>query len=141
MPKTGNYYHEVIDTTDASVTNAFNASNRTDMNLYNVTNGTVVRKVGSSFSGKLQGCVIGIKSVASSATKVTVKIAVVSDGTSVVVPDTEATIAFEVGSTTVGAIAISYDFVFCNADDQIHLFYKTDTGTCTVDSVRFFWSE
>jgi len=140
MPKTGNFYHEVVNTTDASVTNAFNASNRTDISLYDVTNGTVVRKVGSPYSGKLQGCIVGVKSV-SSATKVTVKIAVVSDGTSVIVPDTEATIAFEVGSTTVGAIAISYDFAFCNADDQIHLFYKTDAGTCTVDSVRFFWSE
>ncbi len=143
MPKTGRFYHEVLDTTDVSVTDAFNASNKHDINLHDLANTTITAKVGSTFVGKLEGMILRIKSIAGSPTKITVKVTHAANGTQIIIPDTEATIAFEVGSNTEGGIAIKFDFPYLFSDDQLHFFYKTDVGssTCTIDAIEVIWSE
>ena len=141
MPKTGTFYHECTNATDIAATNAFDAAKRHDINLHDTSINRSPRPVGDTFSGKLEGCFARINSVAGSATKVTVKVCADVAGTEIIIPDTEATIAFNVGSTTVGAIAINFSFAYLNSDDSIHVFYKTDTGTCTIDSLHFNWSE
>jgi len=143
MPKTGHFYHEVQSTTDVSVTDAFNAANKTDLNLNDFSLTTGVQKVGGVFVGRLEGLIIRVKSIVNAPTKLIIKVTHADNGTQVIIPDTEATIALEVGSTTAGGVAYKFDFPFIHTDDQIHIFYKTDvaTSTCTVDALELYWSE
>ena len=141
MAKTGKFYHEVQDLTDVSVTTSFAAPQRSDINLYNTSVGSSPKKPGSPFAGRLEGMVIRVKSIAGGATKLTIKITHSSAGSQVIIPDTEATIALEVGTLTEGGVAYSFDFTYMHNDDQLHIFYKTDAGTCTVDALELYWSE
>lgn len=143
MPKTGTFYHEILNTDDVACTNAFSGANRHDINL-NATNlGTPPVAAGRPFFGKLEGMVIRVKTLAGAPapTKITIKITHNTSGTQVIIPDTEATIGLEVGSTTEGGCAYRFDFPYVHDDDQLHIFYKADNGTCTVDAVELYWSE
>ncbi|MHA2086081.1 MAG: hypothetical protein ACXABD_20240 [Candidatus Thorarchaeota archaeon] len=143
MPKTGHFYHEVQSLTDVNVSDAFSGANKTDLNLNNFSLTTGVQKVGGVFVGKLEGLIIRVKSIANSPTKLIIKVTHNVDGSQVIIPDTEATIALEVGSTTEGGVAYKFDFPYLHTDDEIHIFYKTDvaTSTCVVDALEFYWSE
>ncbi len=141
MAKTGKFYHEVQSLTDVPVTNAFVVAQRSDISLYDTTIGNTFRTPGSTFAGRLEGMVIRVKSIAGGAAKLTVKITHSATGAQIVIPDTEADIALEVGTTTEGGVAYSFDFAHLHTDDDLHIFYKTDAGTCTVDALEFYWSE
>lgn len=143
MPKTGNFYHEVQSTTDVPVTDAFNAANKTDLQLNNFSQTTGVQKVGGPFVGKLEGLIIRVKNMVNAPTKLIIKITHALNGTQVIIPDTEATIATEVGTTTEGGVAYKFDFPYVHTDDEVHIFYKTDvaTSTLTVDALELYWSE
>ena len=95
---------------------------------------------GAPFNGKLEGLVIRVKSIAVGATKLTIKITHAVSGAEVVIPDTEAVVALEVGSTTIGGVAYSFNFPYVHTDDQLHIFYKGD-GNMTVDALELYWSE
>ena len=129
MPKVGRFIHEVVSGTDVAINNAFGLGKQSDISS------------GSSFSGFLEGVIVRLKSVGGGAAKVTVKICHNTNGTGVVIPDTEAEIAFEVGSVVAGAIAIKIDFAHVHTDGTFSLFYKTDAGTATVDQLELYWSE
>lgn len=141
MAKTGKFYHEVQNLLDVPVTNAFVVAQRSDLELYDTSVGSSPRAPGSPFAGRLEGMVIRVKSIAAGATKLTIKITHSSSGSQVIIPDTEATIALEVGTITEGGVAYSFDFTYMHNDDQLHIFYKTDAGTCTVDALELYWSE
>ena len=123
MAKTGNFYHEIILTNDVTVTNAFNGSNRHDIQLFNSTPPVPGVSSPSAFLGRLEGVVVTIKSISGGATKLTVKVCRTNSGTQIVIPDTTADIATDVGSSTEGGVAIKFDFTYGNVDDEIHLFY------------------
>ena len=129
MPKVGRFIHEVVNGTDVAINNAFGLGKQSDISS------------GSSFSGFLEGVIVRLKSVGGGAAKVTVKICHNTNGTGVVIPDTEAEIAFEVGSAVAGAIAIKIDFAHVHTDGSFSLFYKTNAGTATVDQLELYWSE
>jgi hypothetical protein len=143
MPKTGHFYHEVQSTDDVAVTDAFNVLNRTDIALHDFSQTTGVQKVGGPFVGKLEGLVIRVKNIAGGATKLIIKITHSVVGSQVIIPDTEATIALEIGTTTEGGVAYKFDFPYVHNDDQLHIFYKTDAAasTLTVDALELYWSE
>ena len=141
MAKTGKFYHEVQSLVDVPVTNAFAALQKSDIDLYKTSIGSSPKVPGSVFAGRLEGMVIRLKSIAGGATKLTIKITHSVSGTQVIIPDTEATIAFEVGTQTEGGVAYSFDFTYMHTDDELHIFYKTDAGTCTVDALELYWSE
>jgi len=141
MAKTGKFYHEVQSLTDVPVTNAFVVAQRSDINLYDTSIGSSPKAIGSTFAGRLEGMVIRLKSIAGGAAKLTVKITHSATGSQIVIPDTEADIALEVGTLTEGGVAYSFDFAHLHTDDDLHIFYKTDLGTCTVDALEFYWSE
>ena len=135
MAKTGRFYHEVVSTTDVSVTTAF-----ADINLLDCSPALPGAVAGAPFNGKLEGLVIRVKSIAVGATKLTIKITHAVSGAEVVIPDTEAVVALEVGSTTIGGVAYSFNFPYVHTDDQLHIFYKGD-GNMTVDALELYWSE
>lgn len=140
MAKTGRFYHEVVSTTDVSVTTAFAGANKTDINLLDCNPALPGAVAGAPFNGKLEGLVIRVKSIAVGASKLTIKITHNVSGSQVIVPDTEATIGLEVGSTTLGGVAYSFNFPYVHTDDQLHIFYKGD-GNMTVDALELYWSE
>ena len=141
MAKTGRFYHLVNSEADSSVTNAFSGANKTDIELFNCIPAVPGAVADTPFQGKLEGLAIRVKSVAAGATKLSIKITVNQVGSSVLIPDTEGTIGFEVGSTTAGAVAFYIGFPYVAPTDEISIFYKTDAGTCTVDGLDLYWSE
>ena len=142
MPKTGKFYHECQNLTNvAGVNQTFDAARRHDFNLHDVSLGSTNKAVGSAFFGRLEGCVVVVDTIAGGATKLTVKVCHQADGSQVIIPDTEATIGLNVGSTTAGSIAIKFDFPYLHSDDQIHFFYTCDAGSCRVTASELYWSE
>ena len=142
MAKTGRFYHEVQDLSNITgVNQTFDAARRHDFNLYDLTVGSTYKKVGDAFVGRLEGCVVLVDTIAGGATKLTVKVTHNVDGSQVVIPDTEATIGLNVGSTTAGSIAIKFDFPYLHSDDELHFFYTCDAGTCRVTAAELYWSE
>jgi hypothetical protein len=143
MPKTGTYFHEILNVDDVPVTTSFNAANKHDIFLNASNLGSPVGAQGKPFFGKLEGMVIRVKALAGAPapTKITIKITHNPGGQQVIIPDTEGTIGLEVGSTTIGGCAYRFDFPYVHNDDQLHIFYKADNGTCTVDAVELYWSE
>lgn len=129
MGKFGRFIHEAVDGTNRSVTGTFSANNRHDI----ITGG-------GRFAGSLDGIVLRLTNI-NQATKLVVKICHNSNGTGIVIPDTEAVIALEVGSNTEGGVAYQFDFKHVHTDDNFSIFYRTDAGTCTVDVVELYWSE
>jgi len=140
MAKTGRFYHEVVSTTDVSVTTAFAGGNKTDINLLDCTPAVPGAVAGAPFNVKLEGLVVRVKSIAVGASKLTIKITSAVSGAELVIPDTEATVALEVGSTTLGGVAYSFNFPYVSLDDELHIFYKGD-GNMTVDALELYWSE
>jgi len=143
MGKVGKFYHEVVSTTDVSVTDAFSGANKTDINLNDCSPPIRGLASGAAFNGRLEGLIIRVKSIVNAPTKLVIKVTHNVGGSQVIIPDTEATIATEVGSTTEGGVAYKFDFPFVHTDDQLHIFYKTDvaTSTLTVDALELYWSE
>jgi len=140
MAKVGRFYHEVVSTTDVSVTTAFAGGNKTDINLLDCNPALPGAVAGAPFNGKLEGLVIRVKSIAGGTTKLTIKITNAISGVDIVIPDTEALIALNVGSTGEGGVAYSFNFPYVHLDDQLHIFYKGD-GNMTVDALELYWSE
>tara|TARA_R100000951_G_C2613939_1_gene172130 strand:+ start:77 stop:499 length:423 start_codon:yes stop_codon:yes gene_type:complete len=140
MAKTGRFYHEVVSTADVSVTTTFAGGNKTDINLLDCNPALPGAVAGAPFNGKLEGLVIRVKSIAVGASKLTIKITHAASGAEVIIPDTEANVALEVGSTTEGGVAFSFNFPYVHTDDQLHIFYKGD-GNMTVDALELYWSE
>ena len=142
MAKIGRFYHEVQNLTNVTgVTTTFDAARRHDINLYDISIGSTYKSSGDAYSGRLEGCIVLVDTIAGGATKLIVKVTHNTDGSQVVIPDTEATIGLNVGSTTDGSIAIKFDFPYLHTDDQLHLFYATDAGSCRVTALEFYWSE
>ena len=129
MAKVGRFIHEIVSVTDVNIDNAFGLGKQSDISS------------AGRFSGFLEGVIVRLKTIAGGAAKVAVKICHNTNGTGVVIPDTDAEIAFEVGSLTAGAIAIKIDFAHVHADGTFSLFYKTDAGTAIVDQLELYWSE
>jgi hypothetical protein len=137
MSKTGNFYHQVNDETDvAAVGTTFDATKLTSLSLNSALANSA--RVGKAFVGKIETIVIKVKTVAGGATSITMRGAF---ATTTVLPDTTATIAFDIGSTTAGVVAFYAGTVFNVQIDTLDIFCKTDSGTVTVDEVIVTWSE
>lgn len=129
MAKIGRFIHEAINDADVAVGTDFSVNNRHDI----ITGG-------GRFEGSLDGIVIRVKAI-NQASKVTIKVCHTSAGTGVVIPDTEAVIALEVGSNTIGGCAYQMNFSHVHTDDDFSIFYKCDAGSCTIDLVELYWRE
>ena len=113
MAKTGNFFNSVVDATDiASVDQTFDAARKHTLTL-NSGLPNAYSRVGKAFSGKIEGIVVKVKSI-SGAAKITIKGVA---GGAAILPDTEATIALDVGSATEGTVAYLAGFVWENTDD------------------------
>ena len=62
-------------------------------------------------------------------------------GDNIIIPSSEATLSTGVTTATVGAAVYDLAIDYGSASDQIYIWYKTDAGTVTVDSVDVSWRE
>jgi len=136
MAKTGSFFNSSNDTTDvAAVDQTFNVGRKNTILLNKYLTPS---RVGKQFSGKLEGIIVKVKTIAGGAASLTIK--GVAGGLTIL-PDTTATIALDVGSTTVGTVAFYAGLVWQNSDDTLELYYTCDAGTVTVDSAYVSWAE
>ena len=143
MAKQGRYIHAIGDNTDkAAVGTAFDAGKAYTINLNDALN-AAGSPSGGRFSGRIEAVAIKVKSIAGGATKITMKgsITVPLGPVMAILPDTEADIALDVGSTTEGTVAYLAGLDWANPDDALTIVCKTDAGTVTLDSVVVTWSE
>ena len=89
----------------------------------------------------LEGLFIRMSSLNSSPTKLTVKITTDANGDEAIVTGTESTIETGVTTATDGSVVykIVLDYIFDSSD--IYVFYKTDAGTVSVDTVELTYHE
>lgn len=95
----------------------------------------------SNFFGHLQGMIVQFSSMASSPTKVYVKITEDAAGDLIIVPETVADIDDGVTTATKGGIAIRVDLLVSLDQKNMFVFYRTDTGTVQIDKVKLTWFE
>ena len=127
-----------------NVGTAFSTTNKIQVNL-NAPHPT--RAEGQAFVGHLGALYVDITDLQSSATKLTIRVS--TDGTdgdiSIIVPDTEATLALGVTTTTEGSVAYSIDVPYADLGktDAVYVYFKTDAGTVDIATadVRISWSD
>lgn len=130
--------------TDLSITNAFDDDKLVELKL---NTPHPKRVVGQPFVGRLGALYVDITSLASSATKLTVKIGTDGDDgdISIIVPDTEATLALGITTVTEGSAVYSIDIPYSDLSksDSVFAFFKTDTGTVDIvrTAVRLTWTD
>ena len=135
MSRTKPFRHPVIVSPALAITNSYAAAKRTTLTLG-------MPFSGDAFLGNINSLVVQVSSIASSATKISFKLATDTGGDEIIIPTTEADIDTGITTATDGAIAARIDLdVGLSSGDTLYLFYKTNTGTCTVDKVILCWSE
>jgi len=126
-----------------NVGNAFATGNKVEINL---NTPHPKRVVGQPFVGHLGALYVDITDLQSSATKITARISTDANGApSIIVPDTEATLAIGIGPTTTGSVTYSIDVPYSDLTktDTVYVHFKTDTGTVDIatDAVRLTWTD
>jgi hypothetical protein len=85
-----------------------------------------------------------VSSIASSASKLTMAISSDASGDVLIYPDTQDTIALGKTTTTKGLASYAFDLPFIDTSGSevtFYVFWKTDTGSLTVDSFELFYSQ
>lgn len=134
MAKTGNFVHQVSDSTAvAAVGTSYAGAKKTAIKLRGGSNTAAVGAILSAVTVKVSSI--------SSATKLSIQISTDSNGDDIIVPSSEATLGIGVTTATKGAAVYDLAILFRSTSDQLYVFYKTDAGTVTVDSVDISWRE
>lgn len=89
----------------------------------------------------LEGIFIKMSSLASSPTKITMKLTTDSNGDEAIVTGTESTIETGVTTATDGAVVYKIDLDYIFDSSNVYVFYKTDAGTVSIDSVELTYHE
>ena len=137
MAKTGKFIHVVKETDDVtSVGAGFDVTKFVDVDFNK--NVATYHRSSTAWSGVIEGLIVKVSAV-SGATKVTVRGMI--DGETVL-PDAEADINFDIGSSTVGSVVFKAGLTWASRESSVLTIYcKTDAGTVTVDEVYVAWSE
>lgn len=89
----------------------------------------------------LEGLFIRMSSLNSSPTTLTIKITTDSNGDEAIVTGTASTIETGVTTATDGAVVYKIDLDYIFDDSDIYVFYKTDAGTVSIDTVELTYHE
>jgi len=84
----------------------------------------------------LEGLFIRMSSLASSPTKITMKLTTDSGGDEAIVTGTESTIETGVTTATDGSVVYKIDLDYIFDSSNVYVFFKTDVGSVSVDSVE-----
>jgi hypothetical protein len=137
MAKVGRYIHVVKDDTQvAGVAVAFDAGKNTAISL-NSSMGSGARS--DRWSGVIESLVIKCSVASGAPTKLTVRATM--DGETVL-PDTEADINLNIGSSTVGSVVFKAGLAWASHEsDVLTVYCHCDAGTVDIDEVMCVWSE
>lgn len=135
MAKTGNFIHQVSSTTDvAAVGTSYNAAKYSSLRLRTVPTSAPI-------SGILSGVFVKVKTIAGGAAKLSIQISTDQLGDNIIIPSSEADLSVGVTTATLGAAVYDLAIDYASTSDQIYIWYKTDAGSLTVDSVEVSWRE
>ena len=151
MGKVGTYFHDSLNVTPvAAVGTTFDAAK---FHLHDLIPDTaysasapgvagVTRK--TKFASRIEGLHVRVTSIAGGAAKLTCRITADAAGDFVLMPDTEATIATGITTTTSGCVAYEIGIPFfgvLNNDSKFWLWVRCDAGTVTLAQSCLTWSE
>lgn len=135
MARTKPFRHTIIKQPALAITSSYASAKRVEFSLG-------MPFTGDAFKGKLQSLIVQVSSIASSAAKINFKIATDTTGDAIVIPDTSADIDTGITTAAKGATAARIDLdMGLLSGDTVYVFFKTDTGTCTIDQVFLSWEE
>ena len=109
-----------------AVSNSFNAANKSSLNL-DIDYKTV-------FAANVQGVFVTVASI-SAANSLTIRVCTDEAGDKPIVPDTQATIANGLTTSDSGMAVYKVDLDVYTSAETYFVFYKTNAGSLTVDSV------
>ena len=122
------------DTTQkTSVTTSYDASKKATLALQMPSN--------FPLAFHLEGLFIRMSSLASSPTKITMKLTTDSGGDEAIVTGTESTIETGVTTATDGSVVYKIDLDYIFDSSNVYVFFKTDVGSVSVDSVELTYHE
>ena len=129
-----NHYNRHVsdDTAIASVGTSFDTSKKHTIKLGSFPDD-------SAWAGELSAVTIHVSSIASQ-----VSFRMTTDSGGDITIASGASGALDVGITTATKGSVTYVFEFVQitpVNDTVYLFYKTDTGTVTIDKVIVTWRE
>tara|TARA_Y100001938_G_scaffold147887_1_gene230173 strand:- start:2664 stop:3077 length:414 start_codon:yes stop_codon:yes gene_type:complete len=134
--RVNHYFHSVSDDTSlTSVGTSFDASKKHTIKLGSFPDE-------SRFIGKISAVTIHVSSIASSASQVSFRMTSDSTGDKTLLSGLAGDL--DVGITTATDGSVTYVFSFIQSvptNDTVYLFYKTNTGTVTIDEVIITWEE
>jgi len=133
--RVNHYFHSVSDDTSlASVGTSFDANKKHTIKLGSFPDE-------SRFIGKISAVTIHVSSI-SSASEVSFRMTSDSTGDKTLLSGLDGDL--DVGITTATDGSVTYVFSFIQSvptNDTVYLFYKTDTGSVTIDEVIITWEE
>ena len=134
--RTNTFIHNVYDATPlTSVGTSYAIGKRHTLTLGSFPDG-------SPFMGHLGSVKIQISSLASSAAQVSFLMTTDAGGDEYFADGTDGPLTLGVSEATDGGVIYVLDFVASTqVNDTVYVFYKTDTGTVTIDSVTLTWQE
>ena len=96
---------------------------------------------GSAFRGRLEALTIQVSSI-SSATELAFQMTTDAAGDLTIASGVGGDLTAGITTATDGALTYVLDFVqAAPVNDIVYVFYKTDAGTVTIDSITITWSE
>ena len=136
MPKVGSFTHTITHAVNLSATNSYATARRHNLDLMSDTipTGSV------PFSGFIDSITVHMNTIAG-ATTLTVRATSDLAGDNTIFGDTTATISTGVTTATDGSVTIKIGAIYGSSSDNLYLFWKTDAGTATVDTIIVNWSE
>ena len=96
----------------------------------------------SAWSGELSAVTIHVSSIASLASQVSFRMTTDSNGDITIASGASGALDVGLSTATKGSVTYVLEFVqITPVNDTVYLFYKTDTGTVTIDEVIVTWRE
>ena len=97
---------------------------------------------GSPWRGRSGGITIQVSSIAGGATQTSFQMTTDANGDETIGDGVGGTLTTGITTATKGSVTYVLDFVQSTpVNDTVYVFYKTDAGTVTIDSVTITWSE
>jgi len=97
---------------------------------------------GSPFRGRLEAVTIQVSSIAGGATETDFQMTTDSAGDETIAGGIGGDLTTGITTATDGSVTYVLDFVQSTpVNDTVYVFYKTDAGTVTIDSITITWSE
>jgi len=141
MAKTGSYFHASTITTDVTAVGLNYDANKLHAHPLYVTNESI--DTGSRFKGRIETIIVRVTNMTSNPTSLFVTGACDEDGDYIWFPETEAEISEAITTNNTGSAVYEYKLPVKHFFDSntMYLFFRTNTGTLTVDASCIVWSE